>query len=119
MFNKLTSLFKSSNTKLAEAYLAEHQIEFSEEYGFIVGGVRLNESLGERLEFLSNRRLKKFDDLAALYSAAMIINEKIDLEIASGRYFARLGNNKENLLEFKQIVKLLNDYYRQFIRDQK
>ena len=45
------------------------------------------------------------------------MNEKIDLEIASGRYVARLGNTQENLLEFKEIIRKLNDYYREFKRD--
>ncbi len=49
----------------------------------------------------------------------MIINEKIDLEIAQQRFNTMLGNTEENLLEFKAIVKKLNDYYRQFLRDQK
>lgn len=119
MFNKITSLFKSNKPTPAQLYLAEHHIEYSEEHGFVVDGIELNATLGERLNFLSNRRLTKFDDLQALYAAAMIINERIDLEIATERYVARLGNSKENLLEFKRILKLLNDYYRQFIRDQK
>lgn len=119
MFDKITSLFKSNKPTPAELYLAEHRIEYIEGTGFVVDGIHLNETLGERLTFLSNRRVNQFDDLAALYSAAMIMNERIDLEIATERYVARLGNNKENLLEFKRILKLLNDYYRQFIRDQK
>ncbi len=32
---------------------------------------------------------------------------------------ARLGNNLENLTELKRMIKLLNDYYYQFIRDKK
>jgi hypothetical protein len=31
----------------------------------------------------------------------MLINEKIDLEMATGRYIQRLGNNHENLQQFK------------------
>ncbi len=47
----------------------------------------------------------------------MIINEKIDLEIASQNFIVRLGNTQENLTELKQVVKLLNEYYRNFLRD--
>ena len=47
----------------------------------------------------------------------MIINEKIDLEIANQRFVARLGNTEENLLQLKQIIQKLNDYYRQFLRE--
>ena len=119
MLNKITSLFKSNKPTLADLYLDEHQIKYTPEYGYSIEGVNLNETLSERLEYLSNRRLKSFDNLEALYSAAMIINEKIDLEIATGRYVTRLGNTHENLIEFKQIIKVLNDYYRTFIRDHK
>ena len=49
----------------------------------------------------------------------MLINEKIDLEIANERFVARVGNNLENLTELKRMIKLLNDYYYQFIRDKK
>ena len=49
----------------------------------------------------------------------MLINEKIDLEIANERFVVRLGNNLENLTELKRMIKLLNDYYYQFIRDKK
>ncbi len=49
----------------------------------------------------------------------MIINEKIDLEIASQRFAVHVGNSEENLLEFKRIVKILNDYYRNFMRERK
>ena len=63
--------------------------------------------------------MQQFDDLAQLYSTAMIINEKIDLEIAQQRFNEMVGNTEENLLEFKAIIKKLNDYYRQFLRDKK
>jgi hypothetical protein len=49
----------------------------------------------------------------------MLINEKIDLEIAHQRFNTTLGNSEENLLQFKMILKKLNDYYRNFLRDQK
>lgn len=53
------------------------------------------------------------------FYSAMLINEKIDLEIANERFVVRLGNNLENLTELKRMIKLLNDYYYQFIRDKK
>lgn len=118
MFNKLSQLFKGSKESPEQLYLDEHRIQFDDVKGYIIDGVVLN-SLSERLEYLSNRKLMHFDDLKQLYSAAMIINEKIDLEIANQRFVARLGNTEENLLQFKQYLKLLNDYYRQFIRDKK
>ncbi|MGE8654138.1 MULTISPECIES: hypothetical protein [unclassified Acinetobacter] len=118
MFNKLSQLFKGSKESPEQLYLDEHRIQFDDVKGYIIDGVVLN-SLSERLEYLSNRKLTHFDDLKQLYSAAMIINEKIDLEIANQRFVARLGNTEENLLQFKQYLKLLNDYYRQFIRDKK
>lgn len=117
MLNKLKNVFKSSKAKEEEAYLLEHAIQFDPEQGYIVDGVILNQELSERLEFYSNRRLKKFDDLQALYYAAMLINEKIDLEIASGRYVARLGNTEENLKQLKAIIQKLNDYYKAFKRE--
>ena len=47
----------------------------------------------------------------------MLINEKIDLEIANKRFVVRLGNTQENLLQLKAYIALLNDYYRQFKRE--
>ena len=117
MLNKLKNVFKSSKVKEEEAYLLEHGIQYDSEQGYIVEGVILNQELSERLEYYSNRRLKKFDDLEALYYAAMLINEKIDLEIAQQRFVARLGNTEENLVQFKQMVHKLNDYYRNFMRE--
>ena len=60
---------------------------------------------------------RHFDDLKKLYFTAMIINEKIDLEIANQRFVVSLGNTEENLLQLKQIIQKLNDYYRQFLRE--
>ena len=117
MLNKLKDVFKSSKVKEEEAYLKEHAIQFDQQQGYIVDGIVLNHALSERLEYFSNRRLNKFDDLKALYYAAMLINEKIDLEITQQKFVARLGNTEENLLQFKSIVKKLNDYYRNFIRE--
>ena len=117
MLNKLKNVFKNSKAKEEEAYLLEHEIQYDSEQGYIVEGVILNQELSERLEYYSNRRLKKFDDLEALYYAAMLINEKIDLEIAQQRFVARLGNTEENLVQFKQMVHKLNDYYRNFMRE--
>ncbi|RKG34062.1 hypothetical protein [Acinetobacter tianfuensis] len=119
MLNKLSALFKSNKPDPEQLYLEEHHIQFEEGKGYIVAGAVLNETLAARLAYLSNRRLQSFDDLQALYNTAMIINEKIDLEIANQRYAAHLGNTEENLLAFKQIVKLLNDYYRNFKRARK
>ena len=120
MLSRLKNLFTSSSQDSAEQqFLTEHQIVWDENQGFIVENIVLNEQLSERLEYLSNRRLKKFDDLKELYFTAMIINEKIDLEIATGNYVARLGNNEENLLQFKRIIQHLNQYYRDFKREKK
>lgn len=119
MFDKISALFKSNKPSPAMLYLEENNIQYTEETGYIVDGINLNQELGERLEYLSNRRMKTFDDLKELYSTAMIINEKIDLEIANQRFNAKLGNTEENLLQFKVIVKKLNDYYRNFLREKK
>ncbi|HJF28580.1 MAG TPA: hypothetical protein K8V79_10130 [Acinetobacter lwoffii] len=119
MFDKITQLFQSNKPSPAQLYLEEQNIQYVEGTGYIVDGIQLDQELGARLEYLSNRRMKSFDDLAQLYSSAMIINEKIDLEIAHQRFNQPLANSEENLLQFKTIVKKLNDYYRQFLRDQK
>lgn len=118
MFDKVRQLFKTKEDPRLQ-FMREHGIEWNEAQGYIVQGVVLNESLSERLEYFSNRRLNQFDDLKALYFAAMLINEKIDLEIATGQYVARLGNNQHNLQEFKAIVALLGEYYRQFLREKR
>lgn len=118
MLNKIVDFFKSDKETPEQVYLKENHIEYDVERGFIINGVIVNE-WSERLEYFSNRRVKKFDDLKALYAAGIIINEKIDLEITSQRFVARLGNTEENLLELKQVVKLLNDYYKNFLRDKK
>lgn len=119
MFDKISTLFKSNKPSPPQLYLEENNIQYTEETGYIVDGINLNQELGERLEYLSNRRMKTFDDLKELYFTAMIINEKIDLEIANQRFNSRLGNTEENLLQFKVIVKKLNDYYRNFLREKK
>ncbi len=119
MFDKISALFKSNKPTAAQLYLEEQNIQYVEGTGYIVDDIQLNQELGPRLEYLSNRRLKQFDDLKALYDTAMLINEKIDLEIAHQRFNASLGNTEENLLQFKMILKNLNDYYRNFLRDQK
>lgn len=118
MFDKVRQLFKTKEDPRL-VFMREHHIEWDDSLGYSVGGVVLNETLSERLEYFSNRRLRKFDDLKALYFAAMLINEKIDLEMATGRYVARLGNTPENLTEFKAIIALLGDYYRQFLREKR
>ena len=122
MLNKLAGLFtssrlfKSSKPSTEQVFLEENNIQFYPEQGYIVDGIVVNE-LSERLSYFSNRKLTQFDDLKALYSAAMIINEKIDLEIVSQRFVARLGNTEENLLQLKQIIQKLNQYYRNFLRE--
>ena len=118
VFDKVRQLFKGKEDPRL-VFMREHDIVWSETQGYIVKGVVLNETLAERLEYLSHRRLKKFDDLKELYFAAMLINEKIDLEIATGNYVARLGNTQENLQEFKAIVAVLGDYYREFLREKR
>ena len=122
MLNKLTGLFtssrlfKSSKPSPEQLFLEENNIQFTKEQGYIVDGIVLNE-WSERLSYFSNRKLTQFDDLKELYFTSMIINEKIDLEIANQRFVARLGNTEENLLQLKQIIQKLNDYYRNFLRE--
>lgn len=118
MFDKVRQLFKAKEDPRL-VFMQQHQIEWDEAQGYSINGVVLNEHLSERLEYFSNRRLKKFDDLKDLYFAAMLINEKIDLEIATGQYVTRLGNTEQNLQELKAIVALLGDYYRQFLREKR
>jgi hypothetical protein len=118
MFDKFISIFKNDKNSPEIKYLTENKIEFDEQKGFIIEGKVINE-LFERLEYFSNRRMRKFDDLKTLYFSAMLINEKIDLEIANQNFVKRLGNTEVNLQEFKRIVKLLTDYYYNFIRDKK
>ncbi|MNY91148.1 hypothetical protein D3C78_74970 [compost metagenome] len=119
MLSKLSQLFKLKKDALEQLFLQQHQIEYNDEKGFIVEGIVLNAIHAERLVYFSNRRISQFDDLNSLFYSAMLINEKIDLEIANERFVARLGNNLENLTELKRMIKLLNDYYYQFIRDKK
>ncbi len=111
-----SGLYKSSKPSPEQLFLEENNIQFNQEQGYIVDGIILNE-WSERLSYFSNRKLNTFDDLKALYFTAMIINEKIDLEIANQRFVTRLGNNEENLLQLKQVIKKLNDYYRNFKRE--
>ena len=118
MLGKLSQLFKSKENPAA-VFLREQQIVCDAEQGYIVDGIVLNQALAQRLEYLSNRRMKNFDDLKALYFTAMLINEKIDLEIATGRYAAHVGNTEQNLLHFKSIVQRLNQYYRDFLREKR
>ena len=115
MFSQLSSLFKSSKETPEQLFLKEHALAFDTEHGTILDGVKLNE-LGFRLEYFSNRKLDRFDDLEKLFRIAPQINEKIDLEIHSQRFVERLGNTEENLKELKQAIKVLNDYYVNFQR---
>ena len=115
MLNKLAQIF-TKKPSAEQVFMEQNRIEFNDEQGFMINGFVLND-LSERLEYFSNRKLKKFDDLKDLYFKAMLINEKIDLEIANKRFVVRLGNTEENLLQLKAYVALLNDYYRQFKRE--
>lgn len=115
MLSQLSSLFKSSKETPEQLFLKEHALAFDTEHGTILDGVKLNE-LGFRLEYFSNRKLDRFDDLEKLFRIAPQINEKIDLEIHSQRFVERLGNTEENLKELKQAIKVLNDYYVKFKR---
>ena len=116
MLNKLADFFKGNKESAEQIYLRENNIQFDAEQGYIVDGIVVN-SLSERLEYFSNRKLNNFNDLKELFYKAILMNEKIDLEIASGRYVARLGNTEENLQQLKQIIQKLNDYYKKFKRD--
>ncbi len=116
MLNKLIGLFKSDKESAEQLFLRENNIQIDPNLGFIVDGVVVNE-WSERLEYFSNRKLKNFDDLKELYFKAILINEKIDLEIANQRFVARLGNNEENLVALKQVISKLNQYYRLFLRE--
>lgn len=117
MFSKFKKIFQSSSKNQEEAlFLQAQNIQYDIEKGYIVDGIIVNE-LAERLEYFSNRRMKKFDDLKELFFNAMIINEKIDLELATKKYITRLGNTPENLQQLKIIVNKLSDYYRKFLRD--
>nr|WP_174505804.1 hypothetical protein [Acinetobacter sp. Marseille-Q1620] len=116
MFSKLSGLFKGNKETQEEIYLREKHIQFDPEQGYIVDGIIVND-LSKRLEYFSNRKLTQFNDLKSLFYTSILINEKIDLEIASGRYVEYLGNNQENLQQLKEIIEKLNDYYRNFLRN--
>jgi len=117
MFNKLVRLFKTTAKETEEqSYLSEQNIYFDQDQGPIVDGIVLSD-LNNRLEYFSNRKLENFQDLKKLFEISLQINEKIDLEIATGRYVERLGNNEQNLKELKKIIEKLNSYYKNFLRD--
>ena len=117
MFDKIATLFKGSKNGPEQVFLQENNIQIDAEHGFIVDGIVLNRELSERLEYFSNRKLNNFDDLKALFYKTILINEKIDLEIATQRYVARLENTQEKLLQLKAIIQILNQYYILFLRD--
>lgn len=116
MLNKIVNFLKGQTETQEQIYLREHQIQYDPQKGYIVNGITLNE-WSERLEYFSNRKLKNFNDLKALFYTAILVNEKIDLEIASGRYVSRLNNNQQNLHELKEAIQKLNDYYKNFKRE--
>jgi len=115
MLSQLTNLFKSTKETHEQLFLKKHALSFYLDKGAILNGMVLNE-LDFRLEYFSNRKLDRFDDLEKLFRIALQINEKIDLELHSQRFVERLGNTEENLKELKQIIKVLNDYYVKFQR---
>lgn len=115
MLSQLSNLFKSSKQTPEQLFLKEHALSFDAEQGPILNGVVLKD-LSFRLEYFSNRKLERFDDLEKLFRIAPQINEKIDLELHSQRFVERLGNNQENLKQLKQAIKVLNDYYVKFKR---
>lgn len=117
MFNKLARLFKTTAKETEEqSYLREQNIHFDQDQGPIVDEIVLSD-LNNRLEYFSNRKLENFQDLKKLFEISLQINEKIDLEIATGRYVERLGKNEQNLKELKKIIEKLNSYYKKFLRD--
>ncbi|OTG88358.1 hypothetical protein B9T31_02280 [Acinetobacter sp. ANC 4558] len=116
MLSIVEKLLPKKKLNHEQNFLDENNIQYDKVRGYIVDGIVLNE-LSDRLQYLSNRKMYKFDNLKDLYFNAMIINEKIDLDIANQRFVQNLGNTEENLKEFKEIVKKLNNYYRQFLRD--
>lgn len=118
MLSKIAQMLKGNKESPAEIYLRDHGIVWDAVHGYSIQGEVLND-LSERLSYFSNRKLNDFNDLKELYYKAILINEKIDLEIANQRFVARLGNTEENLLQLKGYIQLLNDYYRQFLRDKK
>lgn len=115
MLSQFSNLFKSSKQTPEQLFLKEHALSFDADQGPILNGVVLND-LGFRLEYFSNRKLERFDDLEKLFRIAPQINEKIDLELHSQRFVERLENNEENLKQLKQAIKVLNDYYVKFKR---
>ncbi|ENV07886.1 hypothetical protein F966_03746 [Acinetobacter higginsii] len=115
MLSQLNNLFKSSKETPEQLFLKEHALVFDTEQGAILNGVVLN-GLNVRLEYFSNRKLDRFDDLEKLFRIAPQINEKIDLELYSQCFVERLGNTEENLKELKHAIKVLNDYYVKFKR---
>lgn len=117
MLKSFKQWFKGNKQTPEQLFLQEHHIQFHPEHGVIVDGIILNHEWGERLVYLSNRRLKHFDDLNALYDQAMLINEKIDLEIVTQNFNLRVHNTEENLKQFKATLQLLNQYYREFKRN--
>lgn len=116
MLNKIRNLFGSNPQNEELSYMQTHSIEFDPVKGYIVDGMVMNE-FSEKLEYFSNRKLSNFNNLSELYLKSILIYEKIDLEIATKRYVTRLGNTEENLVQLKQRIEKLNQYYRKYKRD--
>lgn len=108
---KDNAAFQGSKETPEQIYLQENQLKFDSERGPIINDVVINEKWSEHLEYFSNRKLQNFDNLQKLFQITPQINEKIDLEIATQRYVARLENNQEKLLQLKAIIQILNQYY--------
>ena len=115
MLGKISGLFKKKPSA-EQIYLEEHKIKIDPVLGFIIDGVVLKE-LTDKLVFFSNRKVSAFEDLENLFYRGILIKEKIDLELNTGSFTARVGNNEENLKQFRHYIVLLNDYYRLFVRE--
>lgn len=118
MLKKLSQLFQSKQPDPKEEFCRINALEFDTEKGIVFQKIELSK-YQENLTYLSNRRVSDFNDIAKVYDAAMIIQEKIDLELAAGRYVARLGHDEHTLRFLKAAVETLSLYYRQFVRDVK
>lgn len=117
MLKKLGQWFQSTPKEDPEQqFCQQHGLVFDPEQGIVLHGQVLS-SMNESLHYLSNRRVNDVNQLQAVYEAGMIIHEKIDLELATGRFVTRLGHDAARLQEIKQAVRVLEQYYRQFKRD--
>ena len=115
MLNKLAQIF-TKKPSAEQVFMEQNRIEFNDEQGFMINGFVLND-LSERLEYFSNRKLKKFDDLKEqLFSEirentrndepdAMYIESNIGTFSMADVYpMKHIGDDKKPLrfLQFKQ-----------------